>query len=67
MVVLVVLPSFMLFGYNNGSTGHATDLESFVKVNKLQAPAWVGILPITSNSPESTPSTPKVLPSHIML
>jgi hypothetical protein len=37
MVVLVVLPSFMLFGWNNGSTGHATDLESFVKVNTLQA------------------------------
>ncbi|OQU98200.1 hypothetical protein CLAIMM_04020 [Cladophialophora immunda] len=31
MVVLVVLPSFMLFGWNNGSTGSATDLESFVK------------------------------------
>jgi hypothetical protein len=33
MVVLVVLPSFILFGYNNGSTGHATNLDSFVKVN----------------------------------
>jgi hypothetical protein len=40
MVVLVVLPSFMLFGWNNGSTGHATDLESFVKVNTLQAIVW---------------------------
>ncbi|KAJ5987752.1 hypothetical protein N7481_002962 [Penicillium waksmanii] len=31
MVVLVVMPSFMLFGYNNGSSGGITDLESFVK------------------------------------
>lgn len=32
MVVLVVMPSFLLFGYNNGSTGGIADLQSFVKV-----------------------------------
>lgn len=32
MVVLVVMPSFLLFGYNNGSTGGIVGLESFVKV-----------------------------------
>jgi len=32
MVLLVVMPSFVLFGYNNGSTGTATNLDSFVKV-----------------------------------
>lgn len=32
MVVLVVMPSFLLFGYNNGSVGPITDLESFAKV-----------------------------------
>jgi len=32
MVLLVVMPSFLLFGYNNGSVGPITDLESFAKV-----------------------------------
>lgn len=32
MIVLVVLPSFLLFGYNNGSTGGIITLESFVHV-----------------------------------
>ncbi|KPI35750.1 Sugar transporter STL1 [Cyphellophora attinorum] len=31
MVVLTVLPSFLLFGYNNGSMGPITNLESFAK------------------------------------
>ncbi|KAJ5819170.1 hypothetical protein N7474_004761 [Penicillium riverlandense] len=30
MVVLVVMPSFLLFGYNNGSTGGITELPTFV-------------------------------------
>ncbi|KAF5014483.1 hypothetical protein F66182_14510, partial [Fusarium sp. NRRL 66182] len=30
MVLLVVAPSFILFGYNNGSTGGIATLESFV-------------------------------------
>lgn len=33
MVLLVVAPSFLLFGYNNGSTGGIATLESFVKVS----------------------------------
>jgi sugar porter (SP) family MFS transporter len=33
LVVLVVAPSFILFGYNNGSTGSITTLESFVHVS----------------------------------
>lgn len=32
MVLLVVAPSFLLFGFNNGSTGGITHLESFVSV-----------------------------------
>jgi hypothetical protein len=40
MVALVVLPSFMLFGWNNGSTGHATNLASFVKVSRF----WKNLL-----------------------
>lgn len=32
MVLLVVAPSFILFGYNNGSTGGIATLESFVHV-----------------------------------
>jgi hypothetical protein len=32
MVLLVVMPSFLLFGYNNGSTGGILTLESFVHV-----------------------------------
>jgi hypothetical protein len=35
MVVLVVMPAFLLFGYNNGSTGGITDLDSFVNVSWL--------------------------------
>lgn len=35
MVVLVVMPAFLLFGYNNGSTGGITTLESFVKVGQF--------------------------------
>ncbi|KAH8806165.1 putative sugar transporter [Xylogone sp. PMI_703] len=31
MILLVVMPSFLLFGYNNGSTGGIVGLESFVK------------------------------------
>ncbi|QKX57562.1 uncharacterized protein TRUGW13939_04680 [Talaromyces rugulosus] len=31
MVLLIVAPSFLLFGYNNGSTGGIATLESFVK------------------------------------
>lgn len=33
MVLLVVAPSFILFGYNNGSTGGIATLESFVHVS----------------------------------
>jgi hypothetical protein len=33
MVLLVVAPSFILFGYNNGSTGGIATLQSFVKVS----------------------------------
>jgi hypothetical protein len=32
MVLLVVMPSFLLFGYNNGSSGGIVGLESFVQV-----------------------------------
>lgn len=32
MLVLVVAPSFILFGYNNGSTGGIASLASFTKV-----------------------------------
>ncbi|KIV79409.1 hypothetical protein PV11_06971 [Exophiala sideris] len=32
MIMLVVAPSFLLFGFNNGSTGGVGHLESFVKV-----------------------------------
>lgn len=33
MVLLVVMPSFLLFGYNNGSVGQITDLDSFATVS----------------------------------
>jgi hypothetical protein len=33
MLVLVVAPSFILFGYNNGSTGGIASLASFTKVS----------------------------------
>ena len=33
MIILVVAPSFLLFGFNNGSTGGVVHLESFVKVS----------------------------------
>jgi hypothetical protein len=32
MILLVVMPSFLLFGYNNGSSGGIVGLESFVQV-----------------------------------
>jgi hypothetical protein len=32
MIIFVVAPSFLLFGYNNGSTGGILTLESFVQV-----------------------------------
>jgi len=32
MIVLIVAPSFLLFGYNNGSSGGIVGLESFVKI-----------------------------------
>jgi hypothetical protein len=32
MIILVVAPSFLLFGFNNGSTGGVVHLESFVNV-----------------------------------
>ena len=32
MVVLIVAPCFLLFGYNNGSSGGIVGLESFVDV-----------------------------------
>ena len=35
MLGLVVIPSFLLFGYNNGSTGGILSLESFVKARKM--------------------------------
>jgi hypothetical protein len=35
MVGLVVMPSFLLFGYNNGSVGPITALDSFAKVLPL--------------------------------
>lgn len=35
MLVLIVIPSFLLFGYNNGSTGGILTLESFVKVSLI--------------------------------
>lgn len=34
MLVLVVAPCFLLFGYNNGSTGSISSLQSFVKVQR---------------------------------
>jgi len=37
MVILVVMPSFLLFGYNNGSTGGIVGLQSFVKVRHQHA------------------------------
>lgn len=33
MLGLMVIPSFLLFGYNNGSTGGILDLESFNRVS----------------------------------
>lgn len=36
MVLLVVAPSFILFGYNNGSTGGIATLESFVHVSNSE-------------------------------
>jgi hypothetical protein len=37
MVLLIVAPSFLLFGYNNGSTGGIATLESFVKVGAFSS------------------------------
>jgi hypothetical protein len=34
MLLLVVAPSFILFGYNNGSTGGISTLESFLLVSQ---------------------------------
>lgn len=34
MVVLVVMPCFLLLGYNNGSTGGITELPTFISVRK---------------------------------
>jgi len=36
MIGLVVAPSFLLFGYNNGSTGGINTLPSFLKVSKYE-------------------------------
>ena len=35
MLCLVVAPSFLLFGYNNGSTGGILTLDSFVTVSNV--------------------------------
>lgn len=57
MVVLVVMPSFMLFGYNNGSSGGITDLESFVKVCRLDWDICSLANILSSNSPRWIQST----------
>lgn len=45
MLCLVVVPSFLLFGYNNGSTGGLTKLESFVKVSPRASFVLVAWMP----------------------
>lgn len=39
MVLLVVMPSFLLFGWNNGSSGGIVGLDSFVKVRPEDDPS----------------------------
>lgn len=46
MVVLVVTPAFLLFGYNNGSTGGIVGLDSFAHVRRSYS---VQILPRTNH------------------
>lgn len=60
MVAFLVIPSFVLFGYCNGSTGGILDLPSFNKVSILSPfhraakTRWVDRVPSCSNSPSST-------------
>ena len=68
MLVLIVIPSFLLFGYNNGSTGGILTLESFVTVRSLVVVLFHSIAnrSAISNFQSSTLSILKVLRLHRM-
>ena len=52
MVLLVIAPSFILFGYNNGSTGGIATLHSFVHVRlALSKPMFKNMLTLSKQFP----------------